>query len=409
MEQAVEKFRNWLELEINQVSVIAKKDAKEKYRQYVLSISILEEDVEKISTEIHSDLIQKYRQDGTIEEASKIDYILSILNDSEQKIITNHVLFADFELLCRLLTKSDLNAKEKVNIILFFLEKNMRDFMEEAILIDYNDINDLKMPNMSEKEFEEFIKGDGFQQFIEKDFEELTEDEITFGIQLEKRIQEKKLSNTFLSALKTIQRHYYSKKEKWEQNDILITVKAMEILGISPDICASFQNVMQKHIAKTKQQQHLSMVNGNANKKTEYNYKTLEKEVEEVIDLKDMKPKRYLSLDEKVYYLSILTKMKVSKEERKLFLRNCEMSLEKTSPLREYIENYNRLKYYEESIGLQKENSFMEECFQEMMLCSHEDYSVWRQSLEETLKQVEHWIPKNYEYEEQEASRLLKK
>lgn len=413
MEQAVEKFINWLEQEEDNIYQNTKQEAKQKYKHYLLhEENILGETSENIANSlyenIHKDLIGEYRENGLIDKLKQIDYLLEILKDEKQEIISEMVLFTDFAMLSKLLLESNLNAKEKANIVLFFLEKDMRDFYKDAFIIAYEDIKDLKMPSMSEEEFKKFVQGKSFVAFFEKDFEELTEEEKIFDLQLRIRINEKKLSNSIIGALKSIQRHYFNKKIDLNETDIRITAKSMEVLGVSQGICNAFQNMLKNKIIKDRKERQPFPKKAIV-EKTEYDYKSLEKEVSEVIDLKDMKPKRYLSLEEKIYYLSILTKMNVSKEERNLFLRNCEMVLEEASPLREYVENYNRLKYYEESAGLQKEIAFMEECFKEMLLCSHDDYYFWKQSLEETLKQVEHWIPKNYEYEEAEASRLLKK
>lgn len=413
MEQAVEKFINWLEQEEDNIYQNTKQEAKKQYKHYLLhGENILGETSENIANSlyenIHKDLIGEYKKNGLMSKISKIDYLLDILTDKKHEIISERVLFTDFTMLCELLLESNLNTKEKVNIVLFFLEKDMRSFDEDAYIIAYEDIKDLKMPSMSEKEFKKFVQGESFVTFFEKNFDELTEEEKIFDLQLRIRIDEKKLSNSIISALKSIQRHYFNKKIDLNETDIRITAKSMEVLGVTPGICFAFQSMLENKIIKERKESQPSSKKAIV-EKTEYDYKSLEKEVSEVIDLKDMKPKRYLSLEEKVYYLSILTKMNVLKEERSLFLRNCEMGLEEASPLREYVENYNRLKYYEESVGLQKEIAFMEECFKEMLLCNHDDYYFWKQSLEETLKQVEHWIPKNYEYEEAEASRLLKK
>ncbi len=121
-----------------------------------------------------------------------------------------------------------------------------------------------------------------------------------------------------------------------------------------------------------------------------------------------MMPKRPLSLEQKIFYLSILTKMNVSKEERCLFLRNCEIICKSGNPIVNFLDNYKRLKYYEESVGLQQEIAFMEGCIEEMKSCSKEDYLFWQNSLKNELQQVEHWIPKNFEYEKEEAIKLLR-
>lgn len=413
MDQAVEKFIDWLQQEEDNVMKNTQQDAREKYRRHLLyGKNFLGENTQNVKQSIYlnisKDILDKYRQNGIMKKLCKIDYLITILKDKNQQLNSENVLFTEFAMLSELLSESDLNAKEKVNVVLFFLEQNMRNFAEDAFIVAYEDIKDLKMPSMTEMEFKEFVQGESFAAFFEKDFDELSEEEKIFDIQLRNRIEEKKLSNAIIIALKSIQRHYFNKLENWNETDIRITAKSMEILGVTPEIYLAFQKMFEKKLMKVKKERQ-NLLTPASDKKSNYDFKALEKEASEAIDLKNMKPKRYLTLEEKIYYLSILTRMNVSKEEKSLFLRNCEIFSKKVTPLQEYLENFNRLQYYEESVGLQKENTFMEECFKEMMLCNHEDYCFWKQNLEETLKQVEHWIPKNYEYEEKEASRLLNK
>lgn len=363
MNQAVEKFINWLEQETISINNIMSLDVGVKYGQYLMfQMGIKSKDAkDSIRNEIHNKVTKEYKENGMIEWDAMIHFFLDLFDGTIEKE-NGKTVFMHFNILCQLLNKGDFSKKEKLNIVLYLLEKNMGNLEEDAIIIDYD--------NISESE------------------------------------QEKE--NDSLAALKCIKRHYFDKQENLDETDILVTIKSMEVLGIEDILCIAFQKTLEKKLQRN-EKENQSLSKPTIVKKIEYDYKSLEKEVSEAIDLKDMKPKRYLTLEEKIYYLSILTRMNVLKEERHLFLRNCEMISIESTPTMDYLENYNRLKYYEESVGLQKENSFMEECFKEMMLCSHEDYSFWRQSLEETLKQVEHWIPKNFEYEEKEASRLLSK
>ena len=36
-----------------------------------------------------------------------------------------------------------------------------------------------------------------------------------------------------------------------------------------------------------------------------------------------------------------------------------------------------------------------------------EEYLMWEEILKDILKKIEHWIPKNYEYEEEQVKLLL--
>lgn len=143
--------------------------------------------------------------------------------------------------------------------------------------------------------------------------------------------------------------------------------------------------------------------------KSTYDYKAMEREVSEVIDFNGMFPKQPLSKKQEIYYVALLSKMGVSREQRSLFLRNSEMLKGSISPILKYLDNLERLKFYEESVGLQKEISFMNDCFQECTKCDSKDFAFWEDNLGNELKKVENWIPKNFEYEEEQAKLVFKK
>ena len=202
--------------------------------------------------------------------------------------------------------------------------------------------------------------------------------------------------------------HCINKKGNLNENDIQMTTLALLKLGIAKELCDGIKYLLEKELTISKQKVEKN-VSRSKKQENNYDYKALEKEVSKAVDLKDMFPKRPLSLKEKIYYLSILTRMNVNKEERFQFLRNCEMLKKEIVELEEYQNILNRLRYYEESVGLQSEIQSIEECLIEMTKTNPqtEEYLMWEEILKDILKKIEHWIPKNYEYEEEQVKLLL--
>ncbi len=392
MNESVEKFINFLEEKI-----FLAKNLMEKYEETRRKQSILN----------NSSIILKDMQ----RELKNLETLLAFLKMPKETIMKTHTVYKLFKYISNYLETDEFNVKEKMHIIFYVVQKNNLSFNINPNYIhevlELNTFKKLYAPDMSMAKFEELAKkidfvriGGTYTKLLNKKEREINE-KINEAIEITKR--ENKL---FMLMHKYLQIHYFDKLNSYTEKDLKFINVALKKLNVSPKIIGSTIRILTKEMEKREQSEKNEL---QTEKSEKYDYKALEKEVSASIDLKDMFPLKPLSLEEKIYILSILIKMNVSKEERNLFLRNCEMVSKKTSPITKYLENYNRLKYYEESAGLQKEIAFMEDCFQEMMLCSDEDYLFWKESLQEALKQVEHWIPKNYEYEEEKASRLLKK
>lgn len=122
-----------------------------------------------------------------------------------------------------------------------------------------------------------------------------------------------------------------------------------------------------------------------------------------------MDPKRALTKEEEIQVLIILARMHIDREQRRTFLRKSEMLVGSKHPFTKYVENYDKLKYYEAKVGIQKELNDMEEYFGNLFLADEETYVCSREFLDETLKKVNSILPKNFLYEETKANNRLSK
>lgn len=344
------------------------------------------------------------------EEMVNLKKLLHFLNMSPEKTNEVHTIYKNYDYISSYLEGNDFNALEKMYVIFYVVKKNNSAFAPNVDtrqeILDLNVFKELYVPEMDIDQFEEIAKNIDFIKIGNTPAKLLNENErIIKKLIIEATSKTSEKNKIFIKMHKSIQEHYLDKTNEYTEKDLKYVNVALKNLNVRPKICASIMRILTKKLQQRKPIYNEKMVE----EKPKYNYDSLYKEASVAINLNNMKPYRALSLKEKIYYLSILTRMNVTKEERNLFLRNCEMLTNDQSVIEKYLENYSRLKYYEESAGLKNNIAFMEACLTEMGSCPPDDYLFWEESLANEMKQVEHWIPKNYEYEEVEASRLLSK
>ena len=346
-------------------------------------------------------------------EIMDISSLIQFLEKDKKEVRQEHYIYQRFSSLVMHLENVSFNATDKANIIFYIIEKNNYSYDQEKNMIhniiDINKFKEFYAPEMDAMQFAQVMKKIDFFRIGNASEDTLSSQERIIKDAIKKAIEAtKERDQLFMKLHALIQEHYLSKQDSFNKTDLKYINFALQKLLNNSSICAitirSLEKSLEKRILNQKKKDAPKILK----KENNYNYKALEKEVSEVIELKDMYPKRPLSLKEKIYYLSILTRMNVNKEERFQFLRNCEMLKKEIVELEEYQNILNRLRYYEESVGLQSEIQSIEECLIEMTKTNPqtEEYLMWEEILKDILKKIEHWIPKNYEFEE-EAVRLL--
>ena len=69
---------------------------------------------------------------------------------------------------------------------------------------------------------------------------------------------------------------------------------------------------------------------------------------------------------------------------------------------------FGRLNYYSENEELCESVKQLMEFFQEIFICSNEDYEFWKSMIAEELDKALSFVPKTYEYEIEEGRNLAK-
>ncbi len=346
----------------------------------------------------------------------EIEYQLNILNKlldflslSNQEVKEKQQIFIDYPLISSFLEDKKFSNQEKIEIFFYFIEKNNISFQEcemgNPVLIDVTKLRQLYSPNSNPEAFDKLIQKIDLNKIIISKDSQLSKQEIQIKKYIMQIFDDSLAKDKISIQMHTsLDKHYFKKKDTYTEKDLQYIRVALKYLGISDKDRTIILNSLKKNLKKRTE----VVVEEKRRKEETFDYQDAFLKVSEVVDLKNMFPKKSLTLEERIYYLALLTKMNVSKEERYLFLRNCEMYAN-MNPIAMYITEYEKLKYYEEKVGLQQELAYLEELAQEAMLSNNEDYAVWKESMQAELKKIYAWIPKNFAYEVEEASKLILK
>ena len=68
---------------------------------------------------------------------------------------------------------------------------------------------------------------------------------------------------------------------------------------------------------------------------------------------------------------------------------------------------YDKLLYYAEKKGYQSDLEFINDCINEMMIASEEDYSFWKEEFTKEAQKLYYQVADNYEYEVKKAKKKL--
>lgn len=79
------------------------------------------------------------------------------------------------------------------------------------------------------------------------------------------------------------------------------------------------------------------------------------------------------------------------------------------NPIARYINNYDKLKYYEEKLEFKDNLETLDEMFKETFVAAPSDYQDWKQMLNQELTAIESKIPNTCEYELHKAKQYSKK
>ena len=336
--------------------------------------------------------------------------LLYFLQSSKADLLKENAVYTGFFFLSTVIEHVSLSAYEKLDLIMNVIEKNHYVFEKRKetnpVLIDIDRLKEMLYPNMSRTKFREFLKNTDISKILKAPDDTLSEEELFLKEKIfEVFEQTTEAQNHIINCHRLVKEHYINKVDSYTEKDIKFVRLALLEMDISPNLVGTITRILKKELEKRKRKN----VPLSKQKESDYDYKTMSEEVECFIDLNTMDPKRSLTKEEEIQVLTILTRMGIDREQRRLLLRKNEMLVGSKHPFTKYLENYKKLRYYEAKVGIQKDLNDMEEYFQSLFLTDDDTYICSREFLTETLKKVNSILPKNFEYEEYEANTRLSK
>lgn len=211
-----------------------------------------------------------------------------------------------------------------------------------------------------------------------------------------------------------IKEHYLDKKDSYEESDIAIVIKALYDLSFSENICREIGNYLlfeleKRNNKKAEKKQYIPAYEPlprktNTLSKKEYNL--LYRELLTYFDFNNMQPIKYLNLDEIIYCLHILIKLKMRDNVINSFLRIINKYNRSQNPLALYTSLYNKLNTYQNNPEFKNKMTDIASYIKEMYISSDEEYIEWKELLSEELASILELCSEDYTYELNEAQKL---
>ncbi len=324
-------------------------------------------------------------------------------------------IFVNFKELSELLFNAKLKRKEKLEIIMFIIERNistgmLSNYGSTNYYLNTNLLNNYHFKNVSLNEILAFLNSKKYYELTMK-----REDELSI---LEKDILESidnafKVGATNLEPIvvnhQILKKHLLDKKPDINLDDVKLIILALKNLGLTQILLDEIQDYLVNLVNKKKNNYDISI-------KPVYEYKTnlsnkelkiLNKELSFYYDLDNDIAFRFLTLDEQIKALYLMQKLGFTKDRiNNILVKINKLNL--THPISLYKELYKRFCYYknnEEVSNLLKE---LEEYFKNIFICDIDEYEIIKLCFEEDMQKLLKIIPNTFEFEYEQAKHLIK-
>ena len=174
------------------------------------------------------------------ERIDVIDHFLEMskLFDNNDK---QNLIFCDFSLLSNFLYISDLNNKDKANVIFYYVNNNIKinllSDINESTIMYKSDIKFLEVDGVSKELINKISKSNNnLSKFLLKDEEELTEEEKKLKDAIYKYAEEHSESKAAMNIkkqTKILKENYFDKINSFDQEDVKIIINSLKELGIN--------------------------------------------------------------------------------------------------------------------------------------------------------------------------------
>ena len=315
-------------------------------------------------------------------------------------------IYIDFSELSSILNETNLKVREKAEIIIFILKKNLEKLNNG---FNINQLSNYQFKYTNFNEVKNLLLTNHYQQLCNNKL--LSEIEI---LKLEEIKKVLEINNQMIEQHKLIKEHYFDKYPNIDTDDLKFIVTILKDLNIDKklldEIKGYFISTMEKNIQQNKLQKPIikkenSAISLNTKNISEKEYNYYNRQLKQYYNLDTGKTIRTLSLNEQITCVCILQKMKIENDKINEILYKIN-KLNSKNPISIYIQMYDKYNYYKSNKKIENILYELDNYFKLIFISNDEDYELIKMFFEDGINEIKELIPKNYEYEYQKAKEL---
>lgn len=386
---------------------------------------------QKVSSLVAKNTILTYHK-ILCDSALFFDETLNILNRCH-KANANDKIFNSFYSLSLVLESAEFSDRENFDIVFYFVKRNLdigmfQDHSSKNIIINTKKYKKITIlcQRMGKENVDDFIhfvyekhrSGEKMNSMEKAVFE------LSFG--------HKDYFDGVVKFTRIIYKNYFSKIDSYNKEDIAIIVDALQGLDVTDFICSSIKRYLYTQLeersmkSREKEEVVLRFQDVPSKKEkirttiTNKEYRYILKEVEEFVHFSTLKLKQHhLSLELQNQIAGQLLVLGKSQDDVRKFIANCNpfhtckdkdsLCIELDQVIQYYKDNYNKYIYYKEAYALE---GFLDSINIYIELLEDEYETEWltiQIQIYHIIKEMESFIPKNYEYELEMAEKQKNK
>ena len=335
----------------------------------------------------------------------------------------DHKMFSDFTKLSEILMDLGLTNREKAQIMLEALKKNTYSGilgvgdLNNAFVLDANKILFVDFKTIPKKQIEEMYMTGSLIEFINKDLDEATIQEIEQINELIDRKEEYILNieNLYNVTVK-VQKLLIDKDAILSDEEIEELLDILKDFKVNSDLINYVKLYLihrrEKHIEKVKKEEKekveskpfIVIEKKKSNLVTDKEYKEIKKEIYKYYNLYTQEIVNEIDLDTMIRLASLMYRIDVHRDEIYTFIKQVKDNILLTgNPISIFVLEYDRLKYYYDEEELSDIASYLKEIF----ICDNDDYIFWLEEIEKELNKLLKPIEYKYNYELDKAKKRL--
>lgn len=328
-------------------------------------------------------------------------------------------LFIDFKILSELMIAGGLKGKEVFTVVFHLLEKNLGAHVLDAS-VRFFDIKKIAKYNFSgykhlnQKVIVEMVRSEEYGRLVSAPEGTLTQEEKEKLEEFERFTKENPEDATgVVEKHILLHEHYYNKLDSFDYEDIDVICAILRDFGLNEEFVVTIKNLLSQKVEKRNKKKMFTVVE-KAPVKVEDNrisskeYNLLNRELKKYFDLTNMVVVQPLNMELQIYVVTLMLKMQVSELtiKKALKIMNKELLFEDNS-VSMFVCIYNKLRYYECIPSVKEAVDNIMSYLQEMFIVNDEDYTFYKEMIEEELSRISGEIPNTYEYEIEEAKKRI--